>query len=450
MVHSVLKSQQIGKQLATTTGSPSPQTNVATNKQNQQNQMNNNMQAQPKPPPKKSVSMRDGSEMPDLARDTRPPVLMRNGLPAMAPVPLDLDFEKTEMKYDSTGMFHWTPARPIEDCIMDRNQAAMTVLNGHVVVCLFADLESSMIGLRNLVMPLRASNFHYHELKHVVLVGNVDYIKREWKTLQNLPKISILDGSPLSRADLRSVNVNLCDMCVILSAKVAAGEDPSLADKEAILSSLNIKAMTFGDLSNGESADSSDVLSNLSDGSGKPRVIGPLYGSAVPMITMLGNDSNVQFLDQDDDDDPDTELYLTQPFACGTAFAVSVLDSLMSTTYFNPNALTLIRSLITGGATQELEQILAEGAGLRGGYSSPDTLANRDRCRVGEISLSDGPLSSMGEGRKYIDLFVASLRNYGMLCIGLYRLKDNSSSKRYVITNPKANFTLPPKDQIFF
>lgn len=46
------------------------------------------------------------------------------------------------------------------------------------------------------------------------------------------------------------------------------------------------------------------------------------------------NDSNVQFLDQDDDDDPDTELYLTQPFACGTAFAISVLDSLMSTVNF--------------------------------------------------------------------------------------------------------------------
>ena len=49
--------------------------------------------------------------------------------------------------------------------------------------------------------------------------------------------------------------MNLCDMCVILSAKVAAGEDPSLADKEAILSSLNIKAMTFGDLSQGESGE---------------------------------------------------------------------------------------------------------------------------------------------------------------------------------------------------
>merc|ERR1719189_3137218 len=286
MVHSVLKSQQIGKQLATTTGSPSPQTNVATNKQNQQNQMNNNMQAQPKPPPKKSVSMRDGSEMPDLARDTRPPVLMRNGLPAMAPVPLDLDFEKTEMKYDSTGMFHWTPARPIEDCIMDRNQAAMTVLNGHVVVCLFADLESSMIGLRNLVMPLRASNFHYHELKHVVIVGAVEYLRREWKTLQNLPKISVLNGSPLSRADLRAVNVNLCDMCVILSAKVPSNDDPTLADKEAILASLNIKAMTFDDPVGVLNANMnmSDTLSPL----GSPIVLqrkGSVYGANVPMIT---------------------------------------------------------------------------------------------------------------------------------------------------------------------
>ena len=40
---------------------------------------------------------------------------------------------------------------------------------------------------------------------------------------------------------------------------------------------------------------------------------------------------------------------------------------------------------------------------------------------VGQISLRDGPLATFGEGRKYQDLFVASLRNYGMLCIGLYR-----------------------------
>lgn len=64
--------------------------------------------------------------------------------------------------------------------------------------------------------------------------------------------------------------------------------------------------------------------------------------------------------------------------------------------YFNDNALTLIRTLITGGATPELEQILAEGAGMRGGYCSPSVLANRDRCRVSQISLFDGPLSQFG------------------------------------------------------
>ena len=79
-----------------------------------------------------------------------------------------------------------------------------------------------------------------------------------------------VQGSPLSRADLRAVNINLCDMCVILSAKVShrlvicqiiimamlpretsqqvpSHDDPTMADKEAILASLNIKAMTFDD-----------------------------------------------------------------------------------------------------------------------------------------------------------------------------------------------------------
>ena len=80
----------------------------------------------------------------------------------------------------------------------------MTVLNGHVVVsaspiilhvyltsftsqvCLFANVDSPLIGLRNLVMPLRASNFHFHEIKHVVIVGEVDYIRRSCIELLSL------------------------------------------------------------------------------------------------------------------------------------------------------------------------------------------------------------------------------------------------------------------------
>nr|XP_033469009.1 calcium-activated potassium channel subunit alpha-1 isoform X38 [Epinephelus lanceolatus] len=394
-------------------------------------------------------------------------------------------------RYDSTGMFHWCPSKDIEKVILTRSEASMTVLSGHVVVCIFGDVTSALVGLRNLVMPLRASNFHYHELKPIVFVGSLDYLRREWETLHNFPKVSILPGTPLSRADLRAVNINLCDMCVILSANQNNIEDASLQDKECILASLNIKSMQFDDSigvlqanSQGftppgmdrSSPDSSPVhgfvrQASVTTGSNipiitelaKPGKLLPLVslsqekksGTNIQMITELVNDSNVQFLDQDDDDDPDTELYLTQPFACGTAFAVSVLDSLMSATYFNDNILTLIRTLVTGGATPELEALLAEENALRGGYSTPQTLANRDRCRVAQLALYDGPFADLGDGGCYGDLFCKALKTYNMLCFGIYRLRDahlnapSPCTKRYVITNPPYEFELVPTDLIF-
>ncbi|CAF98632.1 unnamed protein product, partial [Tetraodon nigroviridis] len=429
-------------------------------------------------------------------------------------------------RYDSTGMFHWCPSKEIEKVILvsrtvqlhiteimfalglrlsssplspppspqTRSEASMTVLSGHVVVCIFGDVTSALVGLRNLVMPLRASNFHFHELKHIVFVGSLDYLRREWETLHNFPKVSILPGTPLSRADLRAVNINLCDMCVILSANQNNIEDASLQDKECILASLNIKSMQFDDSIGVLQANSQGFTPPGMDRSspesspvhGFVRQASVTTGSNIPIITELVNDSNVQFLDQDDDDDPDTELYLTQPFACGTAFAVSVLDSLMSAsdigclharqmrfliglkdkrprssehsqtaTYFNDNILTLIRTLVTGGATPELEALLAEENALRGGYSTPQTLANRDRCRVAQLALYDGPFADLGDGGCYGDLFCKALKTYNMLCFGIYRLRDahlstpSTCTKRYVITNPPYEFELVPTDLIF-
>ena len=76
------------------------------------------------------------------------------------------------------------------------------------------------------------------------------------------------------------------------------------------------------------------------------------------------------------------------PYAAGQALARGILDSLMSTTYFNASALRLIRLWVTGGATIELELALAEGAGLRGGYSTRETMKNRDRFRVEKLPLA--------------------------------------------------------------
>ena len=71
--------------------------------------------------------------------------------------------------------------------------------SNHVVVCLFADAHSPLVGLRNLVMPLRASNFLLSELKHVVIVSDKEYVAKEWKGLCNFPKITIINVSQSCR-----------------------------------------------------------------------------------------------------------------------------------------------------------------------------------------------------------------------------------------------------------
>ena len=80
-------------------------------------------------------------------------------------------------------------------CRQSRERTSST-LRGHIVVCIFGDGKSPLLGLRNFVMPLRASNFHYHELKQIILLGDLEFIYQEWETVCNFPKLSIL---PVSR-----------------------------------------------------------------------------------------------------------------------------------------------------------------------------------------------------------------------------------------------------------
>ena len=65
----------------------------------------------------------------------------------------------------------------------------------------------------------------------------------------------------------------------------------------------------------------------------------------------------------------------------------------MFQTYFNADALHLIRILITGGATIELEQIMAEGVGMVKSTQATQSLMHvRNRCRVALMPLEDSVL----------------------------------------------------------
>ena len=63
----------------------------------------------------------------------------------------------------------------------------------HVICCIFAEESSPVIGLRSFVMPLRASNFDENELKPIVFIGNIAFLRKEWRHICNFPKVHLVD-----------------------------------------------------------------------------------------------------------------------------------------------------------------------------------------------------------------------------------------------------------------
>ena len=211
-----------------------------------------------------------------------------------------------EEKFDSTGMFHWVREQNIEANTIKPNKKHM--FNNHVIVCIFADPDSPVLGLRNFVLPLRASNYHYEELKPIVFIGDATFLGKEWKSICNFPKLYILPvswtvaieskslhlirmvfalkGSPNDRSNLRAVNIQFCDMCVIISSIDRDTTDTHLVDKSSILCSLNIKAMGFDD-NVGILGDSHHILPPVS-ASSDPNVSSKFFTTThVPMLTEL-------------------------------------------------------------------------------------------------------------------------------------------------------------------
>ena len=93
-----------------------------------------------------------------------------------------------------------------------------------------------------------------------------------------------------------------------------------MADKEAVLASLNINAMTFNKVIkkikmyslNYLIAQYDDVSVDFGP-AGLSQRKGEIYGSNVRMVlTEVVNDANIQYLNPDDDDEPGVELYVTQ------------------------------------------------------------------------------------------------------------------------------------------
>nr|KAF6374002.1 potassium calcium-activated channel subfamily U member 1 [Pipistrellus kuhlii] len=301
--------------------------------------------------------------------------------------------------FDSSGMFYWCKATHLEKVILKRTDKSKHEFRNHIVACIFGDAHSTLMGLQNFVMPLRASNYPRQELKDIVFIGSLEYLQREWRFLRNFPQIYILPGSALYTADLHAVNIEECSMCAVLSSSSMSPSQTSV-DAQIIMATLNIGSLRIS------------------------------YSDPTPIDTE--NPSNIHFIEQLGGMEghlPGTSLHLSTSFSTGLVFSGSFLDSLLATAFYNYHVLELLHMLVTGGLSSHMEQHL-KSESLGGPSNGCNVLlSRRNRCKLGLLSLHRSILLDIQPKKTFGQVFCGLLNNCGILCLGLYRLIDDNEER---------------------
>uniref|UniRef100_A0A5F8G6L4 BK channel n=1 Tax=Monodelphis domestica TaxID=13616 RepID=A0A5F8G6L4_MONDO len=359
--------------------------------------------------------------------------------------------------FDSSGLFHWCTPILLENAILKQGDNTKTGLQNHIIACVFGDAHSPLLGLRNFVMPLRSSNYTFKELKDIVFIGSLDYLKREWQFLKNFPKLYLFPGSAHSQGDLKSVNIEKCSMCVILSSPSDLSNNQRTVDGEAILATLNIGTLRL---------ETNKTLNTNLLGKNSPREENRIESALFFLFSCLAeNASNIKFIDQlcgMNPDLPEANLYFSTSFSTGAVFSCDFLESLFATAFYNYHVLELLQMLVTGGVSYEMEPYVGnENAAFS--ESCFSVLITRGRCKLGLLSLNQTMLLDLPARDTFGEVFCASLDNFGILCLGLYRLIDDESRNplhkrktstfdffyRFVIARPDNDFKLQPTDFLF-
>lgn len=276
----------------------------------------------------------------------------------------------------------------MESCIL----GPKTVLNNHIVMCLFANEDSPIVGLWNFLEPLRSNVIPNSQIKPVVIVTNRAFLEKEWELINQFPDVHLVFGSPLHWATLVKAHIETCSVCVILTGTAGStGTEQAIDDKEAVLCSLCIQSNIAG---------------------------------KVMVITDLIQESNVQFLDISDEDELDERIYKAQPFACGEAFATSMFDSVTTAAFHSPGTLYLVENII-------------------GCFAGTLT----SQSNIVSVPLSSPEYSRFIDG-KFSELYIHLLKSHS-ICLAIYRQLEEGSSKHYVITAPSAETVLQSTDTVF-
>ncbi|KAM6331335.1 LOW QUALITY PROTEIN: potassium channel subfamily U member 1 [Alca torda] len=315
---------------------------------------------------------------------------------------------KTELNYKHFGSFLHSPytvvkvvhgvldsskliVREVRSC---KDEAALN-LQDHIC-CIFGDAT-----------PLtELQDFIYHDLKDIVFLGSLEYLQREWKFIQNFPKLWLFSGR-LSCGDLTAVNVQDCAACAILSFNTTASSSPSLGGTESILTTLNIW--------------SSDTLQMCTPIGVYSYVVATKFWIKVPRVETeyavfraraLGNQSQPCYKRIP----ITTELILTG-FAAGTGLSS------------NAQFINLAPSGNSEIPDQDHLSTTGDPAGAIFSGSFLNSLLSMEDC--------------------FGDMYCRALDLFGILCFRLYCLMEepNLYTNRFVVARPDSDLKMLPTDQ---
>lgn len=279
-------------------------------------------------------------------------------------------------------------------------------INDHILVC---GVSSNLF---HFILPLRAKYLGKENLKYIVFLGE-NISENLLNVLSQFPYIIYIQGSPLLPENLYRANIMNASIAVILSNNETNNEEISnqIKDAETIFTYKAIKKCN----------------KNLQ------------------IVTDLVSISNMEYLlekcaitskievDNTDNNTEDFKGFEFCPvFAAGEVYTSCIIDRITCQLYYNPNILTIIEQILSGGATNKNKKSVKMDKDLQ--------ISNSN------MYLINIPDAFIGE--TFEKMFFHLLNSNLIIVIGLYR-KAISNNFYYVFTNPSKQTILKRTDLIY-
>ncbi|KAI9481799.1 hypothetical protein LPJ55_004699 [Coemansia sp. RSA 990] len=309
---------------------------------------------------------------------------------------------------------------------------AGTVANSNAFVSLYEQISRSYNQPKPEKQQQSAQSFS--NMQPIVILSPTEPSPELQEELLRFGNLYVVCGSPLKRADLARVRIQTAASAIVLANREewhSAAQDSSTrlsltgvdttatatADAPALLSVLNIEALTFG---NAE------------------------FFLSVEFI----HRENMQFVGDTDTlkiNEVYGQAFLRPSFMSGRVYAPVMLDTLICQAYYNEHLLEILQLLIFSHGS--VAHALGMAKLKQAGFSMDDSEGSQQGSST-HVFLVEIP--DRLEGRSYSSLFSLCCFQHNAIAIGLYRVVlHHRQPLWYVMPNPSPDCILREDDRVY-